>query len=193
MTSRVPRIFLKTNVEKYACMKKCEQGIRSEALSAGGSFREEPSCPETAGFESGDVYLFHKRNSRCPPESSLWGMFDKRVGSSVYLESSTKNLRHFDMWHRLPERYRYCRHSTRSEFRDYVFNRAASEFFELPGCRRFGDRFDCPGRLSDREDFSCVWRGRRRGNVSAVCEMYARSTNAASDATVLKCRYVGML
>ncbi len=50
-----------------------------------------------------------------------------------------------------------------------------------------------PEGLSDREDFSCVWRGRRRGNVSAVCEMYARSTNAASDATVFKCRYVGML
>ena len=139
--------ILNMNVKKYACMRKCKHGTRRSAtLSVGDSFRGVSLSAETARFETGDVYLFHKRNSRCPPESSLWGMFDKRVGSYVYLESSTKDLRHFMTWYRLPDRYRYCRHSSRTEFRDYIFNRTVSEIFELPGGRCLGERFDCPGK-----------------------------------------------
>ena len=69
-----------------------------------------------------------------------------RLCSSIYLESSTKDFRHFKTWHRLSDRYRYCRRSTRSEFRDYVVNRTVSEMFELPGRKRCYLPQECPGK-----------------------------------------------
>lgn len=71
-------------------------------------------------FIAGEVYLFHKSDPLCPPESSLWGIFDKRIGSSVYLESCTRDHKHFTLWSCLPSAYRYCRLATRSELRDYI-------------------------------------------------------------------------
>ncbi len=131
-------------------MRKRKHGIRAES-----SFADVPFCGASpfvgkVRFEIGDVYLFHRRNPYCPAESSLWGLFDKRVGSSIYLESSTKDFRHFKTWHRLSDRYRYCRRSTRSEFRDYVVNRTVSEMFELPGRKRCYLPQECPGKRGRR-------------------------------------------
>lgn len=60
-------------------------------------------------------------------EGSLWGVFDKRIGDTIYLESSSLNLQNFRKWHLLPIAYRFCRLATRSELRDYTANLIWSE------------------------------------------------------------------
>lgn len=70
----------------------------------------------------GELYLFHTDNPYCPSSSSLWGVYDKRSNHNVYLESSTLDLYHFRIWHKLPKCYRYCRCATRVELRDYMYN-----------------------------------------------------------------------
>lgn len=77
-------------------------------------------------FRAGEVYLFHRSDSRCPESSSLWGQY-KHYGGRFYLESSSGDLRRFVKWHILPPRYRYCRRASRSEFRDYLFALSWSE------------------------------------------------------------------
>ena len=78
--------------------------------------------PAVAGlnFRAGEVYLFHRSDSRCPGSSSLWGQYDKQYRGRLYLESSSHNLRTFRHWHILPEEYRYCRRASRHELRDYI-------------------------------------------------------------------------
>lgn len=78
--------------------------------------------PAVAGlnFRAGEVYLFHRSDSRCPGSSSLWGQYDKHYRGRLYLESSSHNLRTFRHWHILPEEYRYCRRASRHELRDYI-------------------------------------------------------------------------
>lgn len=73
-------------------------------------------------FIIGDVYLFHKTDPRCPANSSLWGMFDKSVDGAVFLESCSSDHEKFDTWCMLPEDYRYCRLTTRTELRQYILN-----------------------------------------------------------------------
>ena len=73
-------------------------------------------------FRFGEVYLFHRTDSHCPSRSSLWGMFDKRIGDDIYLESSSNNkLRRFELWHKLPQGYDYCRLATREELSNFMF------------------------------------------------------------------------
>lgn len=94
-----------------------------------GKMDDRPVCHKCqAEFLVGEVYLFHPSDSRCPAEGSLWGIFDKKIGSEIYLESSTLDLSGFRYWHRLPDKYRYCRLSTRDELRDYI---AAEIFVKL--------------------------------------------------------------
>ena len=71
-------------------------------------------------FEIGELYLFHRKNSRCPSISSLWGIFNGYKEGRLSLESSSHNLRSFRHWHILPEEYRYCRRASRHELRDYI-------------------------------------------------------------------------
>ena len=75
----------------------------------------------------GEVYLFHRTDSDCHPGSSLWGVFDKCIGTGIYLKSSSFDLYHFELWHPLPPDFQYCRLSTRRELRDYVVALVASE------------------------------------------------------------------
>lgn len=79
-------------------------------------------------FSAGEVYLFHRTDPLCPAESSLWGVFDKRTENSIFLESSTRDLRYFRKWHKLPEGYCFSRLATRSELRDYT---AGLQWFEF--------------------------------------------------------------
>lgn len=72
-------------------------------------------------FEVGDVYLFHTDDPACPADSSLWAVFDKRVGGRVFLNSVTDDLTYFDAECRLPLHYRYCRIATKAELRDFAF------------------------------------------------------------------------
>lgn len=84
---------------------------------------------------SGALYLFHRSDRRCPAANSLYGIIDKTSDGIIYLESSSRDLRRFRLWHRLPEHYRYHRPASRSELRDYVFNLACYECrmpMELP-------------------------------------------------------------
>lgn len=73
-------------------------------------------------FRIGDLYLFHSNNPRCPAKTSLWGFHNRTSKGIIYLEHSTKDLRHFRLCHRLPQYYRYCRLATRDELRDYMYN-----------------------------------------------------------------------
>lgn len=73
-------------------------------------------------FAIGELYLFHPMKKYCPARSSLWGIYDKTEDGIIYLESSTLDLIHFRIWHRLPDEYRYARRATRQELRDYMYN-----------------------------------------------------------------------
>lgn len=84
-------------------------------------------------FTFGDVYLFHKTNPRCPAGSSLWGVFDKCENGAVYLESCSTDNKEYHNWCRLPEGYMYCRLSTRSEFRRYIFDQTWYESRQILG------------------------------------------------------------
>lgn len=73
-------------------------------------------------FEVGELYLFHPTDPACPPESSLWGVFDRRSDGAILLETSSCDLMTFARWHPLAERFRCCRLAARSELRDYIYN-----------------------------------------------------------------------
>jgi len=72
-------------------------------------------------FHLGEVYLFHRTDHYCPPKSSLWALLDKQNETGIYLESSSYDLRKFELWHKLPDDYEYCRLATRAELRDFSF------------------------------------------------------------------------
>lgn len=76
-------------------------------------------------FRIGDLYLFHPNNPRCPAKTSLWGFHNKTSKGVIYLEHSTEDLRHFRLWHSLPQCYRYYRLATGDELRDYMYNLGA--------------------------------------------------------------------
>lgn len=78
-------------------------------------------------FIIGDLYLFHPTKKYCPSRSSLWGIYDKTKDGIIYLESSTLDLIHFKIWHRLPVGYYYSRRATRQELRDYMYNLGHSD------------------------------------------------------------------
>ena len=78
-------------------------------------------------FIIGDLYLFHPTKKYCPSPNSLWGIYDRTEDGIIYLESSTLDLRHFSIWHRLPEEYRYSRRATRRELSDYMYNLGHSD------------------------------------------------------------------
>ncbi len=78
-------------------------------------------------FKVGEVYLFHTDDPRCPDAESLWGLYDRHDGGSVRLESCSMDQKHFSKGRHLPEQYRFCRLSTRSELRDYMVNSICSE------------------------------------------------------------------
>ena len=84
-------------------------------------------------FVVGDVYLFHKTNPRCSAGSSLWGVFDRCKNGEVYLESCSTDNETFNTWCRLPDGYRYCRLSTRSELRRYIFDQTWHESRQVLG------------------------------------------------------------
>lgn len=89
-------------------------------------------------FIIGDLYLFHSTNKYCPSRSSLWGIYDKMEDGIIYLESSTLDFRHFSIWHRLPDGYRYSRRATRRELRDYMYNLGHSDSLSyFPHANRF--------------------------------------------------------
>ena len=80
-----------------------------------------------ANLCAGELYLFHVVNPHCPPNSSLWGIYDKSLNQNVYLESSTTDLLHYRIWHTLPKHYIHCRRATRYELRDYMYNMGVSD------------------------------------------------------------------
>ncbi len=77
--------------------------------------------PPTHTFVPGELYLFHSTNRECPTSGSLWGVYDREEDGVVYLESSTLDMRLFEIWHPLPNRYCYSRLATRAELRDYTY------------------------------------------------------------------------
>ncbi|MBR4028044.1 MAG: hypothetical protein IKJ08_00475 [Alistipes sp.] len=76
---------------------------------------------------AGELYLFLSGSGCCPSSESLWGIYDRTEDGVIYLESSTLDMRLFDIWHPLPEGYFYSRLATRSELRDYMYNLGCCE------------------------------------------------------------------
>ena len=70
-------------------------------------------------FLHGELYLFHKTDPACPVIGSLLGLFERRIGSTVYLRECTFDMIHFEEWYCLPAEYRHCRLSTRDELKSY--------------------------------------------------------------------------
>lgn len=103
-------------------MKKLKS--RRLKISATGTFSIALTSPRLSlsRFTEGEIYLFNRNDPTCPAEGSLWGVFDKRIEDTIYLESSSLNLQDFRKWHLLPIDYRFCRLATRSELRDYTAN-----------------------------------------------------------------------
>lgn len=78
-------------------------------------------------FIAGELYLFHHADPSCPACGSLWGIVSEHKGGIIFLESSSRDLLRFRLWHVLPAGFRYCRRAGRAELRDYVFNLACFE------------------------------------------------------------------
>lgn len=73
-------------------------------------------------LDIGELYLFHATDPHCPPDSSIWGIFDRDHEGIIYTESTSCDLLTFQYNTSLPADYRYSRCATRSELRDYIFN-----------------------------------------------------------------------
>lgn len=86
--------------------------------------KKRDQFPDHQNLLSGELYLFHSTNRPSPATGSLFGIIDKTSDGIIYLESSSRDLRRFGLWHRLPNHYRYYRRASRSELRDYLFNLA---------------------------------------------------------------------
>ena len=78
-------------------------------------------------LKSDEVYLFNTSEWSCPPVGSLWGMVSAVGEGAVCLESSSRDLREFRLWHSLPPEYCYSRLATRRELRDYMYQLACWE------------------------------------------------------------------
>lgn len=83
---------------------------------------------QASHYRAGELYLFCRTERPYPSSGSLFGIFDKEASGVIYLESSSSDLCHFRLWHRLPRGYRCSRCATRSELRDYIFNLACYEY-----------------------------------------------------------------
>ncbi len=70
-------------------------------------------------FSMGDVYVFSTEKDAAGSEV-LWAMFDRWENGVMILESSSRDLSLFDLWHELPDRFRYYRLTTREELKEYV-------------------------------------------------------------------------
>lgn len=106
------RTFSKSREQRRACAGTAE-------ARKGASNRR--NLVSRTDFRSGELYLFHRSDARCPASGSLWGQYDRQSEGLLYLESSSADLRTFRLWHALPSGYRYCRPASRSELRDYFF------------------------------------------------------------------------
>ena len=76
----------------------------------------------TPEFQIGELYLFHPSNPHCPPNTSLWGIYDKTGNGIIHLEINSFDLKHFRSQFILPKHYRFHRLATRSELRDFMYN-----------------------------------------------------------------------
>ncbi len=101
--------------------------------------KKRDQFPDHQNLLSGELYLFHSTDRSSPATGSLFGIIDKIADGIIYLESSSRDLRRFRLWHRLPNHYRYHRRASRSELRDYIFNLACYE------CRMRCGRSTVPG------------------------------------------------
>lgn len=82
-------------------------------------------------FTPGELYIFYPEAAVGHADKPVWGVFDKRLGGRIYLESSSSDIAHFEMWHALPECYRRCRLSSRDELRDYFAALTLCEYRKL--------------------------------------------------------------
>lgn len=89
-----------------------------------------PAVPvQRLAFMAGELYLFHPADPACPAEESLWGVFDKTENDTIFLESSSHDLKYFRVWHPLADEYRFARLASRDELRDYAMKLARYEYY----------------------------------------------------------------
>lgn len=80
----------------------------------------EVGTAQPGRFIQGELYLYHPSDPHCPPESSLWGVFDRTADGYLLLESCSRDLFSFRCRIQLPHAYRYVRLASRDELRDYT-------------------------------------------------------------------------
>lgn len=71
-------------------------------------------------FVPGRVYIFNSTSGGTGGEAC--GIFDKRAGDMIILETMTFDMKDFLCRRRLPSRYRFVREATHEEVRDFAFN-----------------------------------------------------------------------
>lgn len=89
----------------------------SPTLSTGTATTEESGREE---LRSGEVYVFSTDEHPDDESEILWGVFDLREHGGIRLESSSRDLKIFELWHELPERFRYYRETSREELKEYI-------------------------------------------------------------------------
>lgn len=119
--------------------------------------KKRDQFPDHQNLLSGELYMFH-HTDRCSSAGNLFGIIDKTSKGIIYLESSSRDLRRFGLWHRLPNHYRYHRRASRSELRDYIFNLA---YYECAAIQSGMDRTCCTARKI--ESCTHLWRFPLRG------------------------------
>lgn len=132
---------------ELSCVSRFRALFRIEQKSA--TMKRQNHFTADRNLLSGALYLFHGSDMSCPASNSLFGIIDKTSDGIVYLESSSRDLRRFRLWYRLPNYYRYHRQASRSELRDYIFDLACYEYRmrSEPSCGRssvLGDEIGHP-------------------------------------------------
>lgn len=72
-------------------------------------------------FAPGRVYIFNSTSTGSNGEA--WGIFEKRDGNTIILETMTFDMEYFLCRRRLPSRYRFVREATH-EYRKFNFQPA---------------------------------------------------------------------
>ena len=97
-----------------------EKNMRMKSAEKVGRHNADPTF--TNHIKTDDLYLFRPAGRGCAAQDCLWGMVGYVDDEGICLESSSRDLCSFRLWHRLPRQYGRWRRATRRELSDYMYN-----------------------------------------------------------------------
>ena len=77
-----------------------------------------------------ELYLFELEGSGDEPSICLWAIYARQDHEAWYVETATRDFRHFVHWKRLSSKWRCLRKATSEEYRDYFYALALFEVGE---------------------------------------------------------------